>query len=173
MVDVLVRVVAISPDVVTIGPSPPSLTCFKPLDEFDLLVLEEGGIEEVTEPSSRKRRRTLKGTPKAPKQNQKPINSVPTAIIASVPLDCLREMSSVCLNFSCIDGANTKDPAALVEKVAKLPSSMRLHFWEGIHRARSKLGGELPLIDPVKDMGVKDSRLATCLKVGIALTRPV
>ncbi|KAL5969837.1 Exosome RNA helicase MTR4 [Taenia solium] len=164
MVDVLVRVVAVSPDIATIEPSPPALTSFKPLDEFDLLVLEEESIEEITEPSSRKRRRNLKDTPKAQKQNQKPIDSVPTAIIASVPLDCLREMSSVCLNFSCIDGANTKDPAALVEKVAKLPLSMRLHFWEGIHRARSKLGGELPLIDPVKDMGVKDSRLATCLK---------
>ncbi|VDK33765.1 unnamed protein product [Taenia asiatica] len=164
MVDVLVRVVAVSPDIATIEPSPPALTSFKPLDEFDLLVSEEESIEETAEPSSRKRRRNSKDTPKAQKQNQKPIDSVPTAIIASVPLDCLREMSSVCLNFSCIDGANTKNPAALVEKVAKLPLSMRLHFWEGIHRARSKLGGELPLIDPVKDMGVKDSRLATCLK---------
>nr|CDS19269.1 ATP dependent RNA helicase DOB1 [Echinococcus granulosus] len=164
MVDVLVRVATASPDTVTIEPSPPSLTSFKPLDDFDLLVAAEGKIEEVTEPLSKKRKRTSEGTPKASKQNQAPTSPVSTAIIASVPLDCLREMSSVCLNFSFIDGADTKDPTALVEKVAKLPSSMRLHFWEGIHRARSKLGGELPLIDPVKDMGVKDSRLATCLK---------
>ncbi len=125
---------------------------FKPsVDDLEGVDTEEEGPS--TTPKSAKKTKTKRALP------------TNMTAIASVPLDCLRDVSSVCLNFASIDGANPKDSLGLVSKMAKLLPSMRDKFWEGVDRAKTKLGGSLPLLDPVEDLGVKDDRLKKCLEV--------
>lgn len=178
MVDILVRVAVENPDDFTetplIDPAPLKLASFKPIDEYDILAAEEKLVEESSSvantlrlPSkNRKRPAQNNGESRTPPTKIFK-SSVPTAMatIASVPLDCLHEMSVVCLNFKNLPGVDPKNPTALVGKIAKLPPSLRLKFWEGIERAKAKLGGHLPLMNPVEDLGVKNTELKTCLEV--------
>uniref|UniRef100_A0A5K3EZH8 Helicase C-terminal domain-containing protein n=2 Tax=Mesocestoides corti TaxID=53468 RepID=A0A5K3EZH8_MESCO len=147
LIDVLVRVTAANlrdAENPVIHPTPLLFTVFQPYCNDIEMIPEE---EDVKPPKVSK---------------DVPVMSVAT--IASVPLTCVRDISSVCLNFTSLDGANTKQPLALIGKIAKLSPPMRLNFWEGISRATAKLGGSLPLLHPVDDLGVKDARLVKCLE---------
>ncbi|VDL60225.1 unnamed protein product [Hymenolepis diminuta] len=174
--DVLVRVAVENPDYVTkppvIDPEPLELSSFQPIDEFDIQAAEEDMEDQSSKieskprtPKSRKRPAQSNGDSKF-QPVKRPKLSIPVAMatIASVPLDCIHEMSTVCLNFKAISGADPKNSSALVGKVAKLPSSLRLKFWEGINRAKAKLNDEIPLLDPIADLGVKNNELKICLE---------
>ncbi|KAA3680951.1 ATP-dependent RNA helicase DOB1, partial [Paragonimus westermani] len=79
--------------------------------------------------------------------------------LVSVPLGCLAELSSVCMTVSNIVECASSKTDVLARKLAMQPSSVRRRLWEGIQRAKDKLGGKLPLLDPIKDMNNRDGRL--------------
>ncbi|KAF5398215.1 ATP-dependent RNA helicase DOB1 [Paragonimus heterotremus] len=79
--------------------------------------------------------------------------------LVSVPLACLAELSSVCMTVNNIVECASSKTDVLARKLAMQPSSVRRRLWEGIQRAKDKLGGKLPLLDPIKDMNNKDNRL--------------
>ncbi|KAM7542423.1 hypothetical protein Aperf_G00000012107 [Anoplocephala perfoliata] len=177
LVDVLVRVAVENADDFTkpplIDPAPLELASFKPIDVYDILTAEEEAAEEpsnvrtTSHSTSKNNKRSAEsnGDSRAPPAKIfKPFVPTAMATIASVPLECLHEMSTVCLNFTSIPGVDPKNSTSLVGKIAKLPPSLRLKFWEGIERAKAKLDGHLPLIDPVEDLEVKNTELKTCLQ---------
>ncbi|CAI2738207.1 unnamed protein product, partial [Dicrocoelium dendriticum] len=82
--------------------------------------------------------------------------------LISVPISCLAELSSVCLTVSSIIGSHLGKAAVIARRLAAQPDSVLRHLWEGIGRARDKLGGSIPLLDPVKDMQIRDKRLTKC-----------
>ncbi|KAF7241687.1 hypothetical protein EG68_10418 [Paragonimus skrjabini miyazakii] len=79
--------------------------------------------------------------------------------LVSVPLACLAELSSVCMTVNNVVECASSKTDVLARKLAVQPSSVRRRLWEGIQRAKDKLGGKLPLLDPIKDMNNKDDRL--------------
>ncbi|VDN99532.1 unnamed protein product [Rodentolepis nana] len=176
--DVLVRVAVENPEDFTnpiiLDPEPLELSSFKPIDEFDIQVAEDEDEEERSpkveskpHSSSKKRKRPWKSNANSKPQPAKKLKTsthVAMATIARVPLDCLHDMSTVCLNFKTISGADPKNSSALVGKMAKLPPPLRLKFWEGIDRAKAKLNGEIPLLDPIADLGIKNNELKKCLE---------
>ncbi|TGZ64861.1 hypothetical protein CRM22_006153 [Opisthorchis felineus] len=88
-----------------------------------------------------------------------------TIRLISVPLICLADLSSVCLNVTNILECTSNKGDLLAKKISGQPESVRRHLWEGIQRAKEKLGGSLPLLDPIKDMNNKDKRLKECTEM--------
>uniref|UniRef100_A0A0X3PBY2 Superkiller viralicidic activity 2-like 2 n=1 Tax=Schistocephalus solidus TaxID=70667 RepID=A0A0X3PBY2_SCHSO len=157
MVDCLLKVSSAgAPTSIGGGDAPWPLSFFQPANE-DMLPDPE---DNMPEPSASK---TPRKTALAAELSQGGETSA-LVTVASVPLSCLRDLSSVCLNFRSVDGANVKEPASLPEKFTRLLPALRLQFWEGISRARNKLDGNLPVLHPVDDLGVRDSQLIKCLE---------
>ncbi|THD29083.1 Superkiller viralicidic activity 2 2 [Fasciola hepatica] len=86
--------------------------------------------------------------------------------VVTVPLACIAELSSVCLKVRSVltdstsgSGSQAGKSADVVRRVIRLSESIRRHLWEGIQRAQDQLGGELPLLDPIRDMHISDPKL--------------
>lgn len=172
--DVLVRVAVENPDDYTkpviIDPEPLEISAFKPIDDADIKAAEdeeqerEASFKVETKGGGKNRKRPSKIDGAPPAKKSKPSTPVAMATIASVSLECLHEMSAICLNFKAVHGADIRNSSALVGKFAKLSPSLRMKFWEGIERAKEKLNGEVPLLDPIKDLDIKSDALRRCLE---------
>ncbi|CAH8664456.1 unnamed protein product [Schistosoma haematobium] len=79
--------------------------------------------------------------------------------LVSVPLDCLSGISSVCLKLNSLLECDNQNTEMLFNKLSVQPDHVKRRIWEGVGRAKAKLGGVLPVLDPIKDLNIKDDRV--------------
>ncbi|CAL8073299.1 unnamed protein product [Calicophoron daubneyi] len=79
--------------------------------------------------------------------------------LVSVPISCLADLSSVCLKVKNMVECASGSTSVLSARLAEQPESVRRRMWEGIERAKQTLKGPLPLLDPIKDMQIRDDEL--------------
>ncbi|VDO83497.1 unnamed protein product [Schistosoma margrebowiei] len=79
--------------------------------------------------------------------------------LVSVPLDCLSGISSVCLKLNSLLECDNQNTEMLFNKLSVQPDHVKRRIWEGVDRAKAKLGGVLPVLDPIKDLNIKDNRV--------------
>lgn len=90
-----------------------------------------------------------------------------TVQVVSISMNCIHNVSSVCLKIHSMVNcdANSKSEVVLAKLLGQ-PEPIRRQIWEGIQRAKTKLGtGDLPKLDPIKDLNVKDPRVKKLTEV--------
>lgn len=87
--------------------------------------------------------------------------------LVSVPLDCLSGISSVCLKLNSLLECDNQNTEMLFNKLSVQPDHVKRRIWEGVDRARAKLGGVLPVLDPIKDLNIKDDRVKQQCEVSL------
>ncbi|TNN06246.1 Superkiller viralicidic activity 2-like 2 isoform 3 [Schistosoma japonicum] len=79
--------------------------------------------------------------------------------LVTVPLDYISGISSVCLKMNALLECDCQNTELLCNKLLVQPDHVKRRIWDSIDRAKTKLGGVLPILDPVKDLNIQDNRV--------------